>query len=329
MILVSFGTRPEWIKIKPVVEAMKGKISYRLLFTGQHTDLLSDVDSQVIKLDMKRGINRLDSIVQSIMNQERVFSGVSSVLVQGDTSSAFAVALAAFHRKLNLIHLEAGLRTFSRNPYPEEFNRRSISCMANLHLCPTKESGLNLLAEKVNGDIRVVGNTALDNLNGVPVSYDNSVLITLHRRENHDLVKQWFKSFEELAQKYPDYSFTLPIHPNPNVQKYRDLLQSVKVLEPMPHEDFVTKMAKSKLLITDSGGLQEEGAFLRKKCIVCRDETERPEGLGNFSFLANPDNIEHVFQQVLERPVPTGECPYGDGKSSSKIIKILESCQYV
>ena len=134
MILMAFGTRPEYIKIKPLIKEMQGKIPFKLLFTGQHVDLLANVEDQdVIKLDIQDGSNRLDSIVSSIMNQDDIFEGVDSVLVQGDTTSVFAIALAAFHRRIKVIHLEAGLRTYDRdNPYPEEFYRQCISKIATI-----------------------------------------------------------------------------------------------------------------------------------------------------------------------------------------------------
>ena len=178
MILLSFGTRPEWIKIKPLLKKFDGHIPYKLLFTGQHTDLLSDINSHgpVITLDIIEGKNRLDSIVQSIMNCDHVFDGVSAVLVQGDTTSAFSIALASFHRKIKVIHLEAGLRTYDKGqPYPEEFNRQAISRIADIHLCPTRTSKQYLIDEKTQGKIEVVGNTVLDNLVNIETEYSNKI----------------------------------------------------------------------------------------------------------------------------------------------------------
>ena len=127
MMLICFGTRPEWIKIKPVVDVIRNDIPYKLLFTGQHLDILDSIDEEVTRLEVSDGANRLDSIVQSMMNQEEIFEGITSIFVQGDTSSVFAMALAAFHRGIKIIHLEAGLRTYNKShPYPEEFNRRAV-----------------------------------------------------------------------------------------------------------------------------------------------------------------------------------------------------------
>ena len=151
MLLISFGTRPEYIKLKPVIESIKGKIPYKLLFTGQHVDLLSEIDGDIQELEIENGNNRLDSIVQSVMNNEDIFTDISAVLVQGDTTSVFAVALAAFHRKIKIVHLEAGLRTWNKyHPYPEEFNRCAVSRMADIHLCPTANSASNLESEWKN-----------------------------------------------------------------------------------------------------------------------------------------------------------------------------------
>lgn len=325
MMLICFGTRPEYVKIKPVISAIDGHIPYRLLFTGQHTDLLSKIDEPVERLTIQPGDNRLDAIVSSLMNTTPdIFSGVTSVLVQGDTTSVFAIALGAFHRKIKIIHLEAGLRTYNKNhPYPEEFNRKAVSCMADINLCPTEDAAANLRREQADGKLFVVGNTVLDHLVDTSTSYGNDIVVTLHRRENHRLMESWFLAIDEIAEANPQYNFILPIHPNPNVKKHQHILKHVQVIEPLPHEEFITLMANSKLVITDSGGLQEESAFLRKKCIVCRDFTERIEGMGTFSFTATPDTIWELFHTVIEDHIPTAACPYGDGRSANKIRNIL------
>ena len=323
MILVSFGTRPEFIKIKPVIENLE--IPYKLLFTGQHEDLLSNVEEEVTKLTIDSGQNRLDSIVCSILNKDDIFEGVDAVMVQGDTTSAFSVALAAYHRGIKIIHLEAGLRSFNnKHPFPEEFNRRSISCMADIHLCPTKHSAKNLRAESIDGIIYNVGNTALDNIKDLNKVYGQKILVTLHRRENFPIIEEWFTEINRLAEEHPELEFILPIHPNPSVKRHVGLLKSVKVVEPMAHREFLELLASCKFVITDSGGLQEESSFLRKKCIVCRETTERPEGVHKFAWLANPKNLEKVFNRVNRDFVPHSVCPYGNGRSGPKINKVLK-----
>tara|TARA_Y100000593_G_scaffold63576_1_gene117508 strand:+ start:10266 stop:11246 length:981 start_codon:yes stop_codon:yes gene_type:complete len=322
-MLVCFGTRPEYVKIKPVIAALSGHVPYKLLFTGQHTDLLSNIDEPVERLKITEGQNRLDSIVESLMNTE-IYDDIDSVLVQGDTTSVFAIALGAFHRGIKIVHLEAGLRTYNKNnPYPEEFNRRAVSCMADIHLCPTEEAASNLRKEQVDGKIFVVGNTVLDHLVDTTVSYSNDIVVTLHRRENHKIMHSWFLAIDEIAAKYPQYNFILPIHPNPNVKKHRDLLEHVNVIDPLPHDAFVELLARARIVITDSGGLQEESSFLRKKCIVCRDFTERVEGMGTFSFTATPDSLWDTFEFLIDDYIPKGNCPYGDGRSANKIRNIL------
>jgi len=330
MLLICFGTRPEYIKIKPLLKAFEGKISYELLFTGQHEDLLSNIHGPNIRrLTIQQGPNRLDSIVSSIMNQDKVFEDIESVIVQGDTTSAFAVALAAFHRNIRIVHLEAGLRTWDlRNPYPEEFNRQAISRMSNIHLCPTELSAKNLNSENIYNCVHVVGNTVLDNIREVVPEYTNVVLVTMHRRENHNIMDKWFTAINRVASLYPQLSFVIPLHPNPNVKKHIKLLSNLEVISPLQHEDFINLIAKCRLIITDSGGIQEESSFLRKKCIVCRKTTERPEGLGDFSYLCEkPADLYDLFRHLNsgDKFIPDSAvtCPYGDGDASTKILKIL------
>ena len=333
MLLISFGTRPEYIKIKPLLEVFDNKIPYALLFTGQHTSLLKDVigTTDIRRLEIKNGENRLDSIVQSIMNQGHVFNNITSVMIQGDTTSAFAVALAAFHRHLNIIHLEAGLRTYDlNNPYPEEFNRQAISRMANIHLCPTGEAASNLKYEGLTKNVYNVGNTVLDNLNDIEIFYGNTILITMHRRENHAIMDKWFSELENLAIRNPRYEFVIPLHPNPNVQQYKHIFNRVKVIEPMDHSSFIDMIAQCRFIITDSGGIQEEASFLRKKCIVCRKITERVEGMGSFSYLCpNPYELRSSFGWLNSNnnyiPYEEDVCPYGDGNSAEHILKVLQN----
>lgn len=330
MILIAFGTRPEYIKFNPILDIFKKNKfdDYKILFTGQHKDLVSTFELDISdSLEIMDGKNRLDSIFASVLNKDHFFDGVKQVMVQGDTATAYAVALAAFHRNIPVVHLEAGLRTYDiQNPYPEEYYRRCISSLASVNLCVSEIGKSNLETEKAPGEIFVVGNTVLDNLNGYELEYENKILVTLHRRENHSIIQQWFMEIEKLANDNPDYEFLLPIHPNPNVQKHKSLLKKVKVIEPLEHKELLSYLSKCKLLITDSGGLQEESSFFMKKSIVCRKETERKEGLGNFSFLCEePGDLQKMFSQLLTNYKINDNCPYGDGKSSEKIYEILKA----
>jgi len=334
MILISFGTRPEYIKLKPIMDIFaKNNFPYKVLFTGQHTDLLPPGASLEIdyRLEIERGTNRLDAIVRSVMCQSHIWvdSDITHVMVQGDTTSAFAVGLAAFHRKIPVIHLEAGLRTYDNdNPYPEEFNRQALSRLASIHLCPTKMDALNLRSESTCGAVYVVGNTVLDHLTDIKTSYNDKVLVTMHRRENHEIMDKWFDSLEGLAEKHSELEFVFVSHPNPNVQKHLGKLKRVKVIDPLPHKEFVQELAQCRFLITDSGGLQEESSFFRKKSVVCRKLTERKAGVGTFSKLCyHPEDLSrYVSDVVRNHEVPDDwECPYGDGRSAKMIYTILRN----
>jgi UDP-N-acetylglucosamine 2-epimerase (non-hydrolysing) len=323
-ILICFGTRPEWLKILPLIKILE-RTEYKLLFTGQHEDLLKDIDVDY-SIKQNTSTNRLDSIVSNCLIQfpNDNFSGV---LVQGDTASAFACAIAAFHRSLKIYYLEAGLRSYDfENPYPEEAYRQMISRISDVNFAPTQLSAKNLKREKVKGEVHIVGNTILDNLvEIIDVTYDNIVLVTLHRRENHKIIYDWFSEIEKLAKSYPQYEFILPLHPNPNVRKYSNILNSVKVVDPMVYEDMVNLLKKCLLIITDSGGLQEEGSFLNKKVIVCRKTTERPEGLisGHSYLCKSPNQLKIIFDKLEKNPYISTPCPYGDGNSSKLIKNIL------
>ena len=339
MILLCYGTRPEWIKIKPLIEEFKkNNFEYRVLFTGQQVNIGEFEYDWILNIVDKP--NRLDSIVSSITAQMwEVFNFFCKyntetnkfidayVLVQGDTTSALAVALSAFNHGIKVIHLEAGLRTHDRqNPYPEEINRKIISQIADVNLCPTKEARQNLVDEKIYEDMFVVGNTVIDNL--LPYKdkceYGNIILVTLHRRENHHWMDQWFIELEKLAIKYSQYDFVLPIHPNPNVMKHRDLLKYVNVAKPLPYDMLLNYLVRSRLVITDSGGLQEECSFFNKKCLVCRKVTERPEVLGKSSFMvSSPEDLSDVFMKHIDNYEINYDCPYGDGHSAEKIMKAL------
>jgi UDP-N-acetylglucosamine 2-epimerase (non-hydrolysing) len=324
-ILFCFGTRPEWLKIKPLITIMD-RGEYKLLFTGQHSDLLNDVGVDYVIRIPKHSLNRLDDLVSECMRQFP-YEHSGGVLVQGDTASAFACALAAFHRGLKIYYLEAGLRSYDlENPYPEEGYRQMIARLADVNFAPTELSAQNLFEERVKGKIHIVGNTVLDNLTKYDKgTYGDTILVTMHRRENHHWMEDWFKEINKLANTYPQYRFVLPIHPNPNVQKWRHLLPDVNVVEPMSHDETIKVLKDSKLVITDSGGLQEEGSFFNKKVIVCRKTTERPEGIetGHLHLCDSPEHLRGLFD-VLEKDYYISEpCPYGDGKSAEKVKRII------
>lgn len=331
MILLAYGTRPEYIKIKPLIDVFtKNNFEYRILFTGQHTDLLKD-QTVDYKLSIPNSSNnRLNEIIKSTLSEffSEILDGVSYVLVQGDTTSVLAVALSAFHHQVKVIHLEAGLRTYDNaNPYPEEQNRRLVSQITDIHLCPTELSKSNLENERILGDKYVVGNTVLDNLllYKDKCDYGNKVLVTMHRRENHHWMDKWFIEINKLAKENPEYEFILPLHPNPNIQKHKHLLSNVNIINPLSHLDLIKLLIKTRLVISDSGGIQEECSFFNKKCLTCRKITERPEAINQSTFLVkNYMDLNRIFYKHINDYKIDFNSPFGDGRSSQKITEILK-----
>jgi len=331
MILFAYGTRPEYIKIKPILYKLdQNNIKYKILFTGQHSDIAKFGYDYSIHIE--DGENRLDSIIQSSMNKlgEIIKSEpkITHVLVQGDTTSVIAIGLSAFHHNLRVMHLEAGLRTYdNNNPYPEEINRRLVSQLVDIHLCPTIRNFDNLVNEKILGGKFVVGNTVLDNLVEYKkdCEYTNKVLVTMHRRENHHWLDKWFEEINKLAELHFDLDFIIPLHPNPNVQKHKHLLKNVKIIDPLSHEELIKLLVKSKIIITDSGGLQEECSFFNKKCLTCRKVTERPEAINDSTIMVKkPSDLMHIFNEHILNYEINYECPFGDGKSADKIVNIIK-----
>jgi len=324
-LLFCFGTRPEWLKIKPLVDIIP-KEKRSILFTGQHIDLIKDVDIDY-KIEIRQKRNRLDSVISSCLLQfpEGNFSGV---FVQGDTASAYACALAAYNRGIKIFYLEAGLRSYDLdNPYPEEAYRQMISRISDVNFCPTELSKENLISERVFGECHVVGNTVLDNLASFKNSeeYSNIVLVTMHRRENHSTMKDWFKQINNIAENHKDLQFYIPLHPNPNVYRHKNLLSNLSVIKPLSHNKFMQFLTRSRFVITDSGGIQEEGSFFNKKVIVCRKTTERPEGIstGHLYMCSSPEELPKIVSSVNKDYKIDSSCPYGDGNSSYKIYNIL------
>ena len=320
--LICFGTRPEYIKVKSLIDNLP---NIKTCFTGQHPDLLNDINTDYqLSMDKEISENRLNNIFSNILSYS-IFDGVEYVMIQGDTSTACAIALSAFNHGKKIIHLEAGLRSGNlKDPYPEEMNRQVISRLADIHLCPTEFNKENLLKENVSGDIYVVGNTGLDNISKEGCEYNNQVLITMHRRDNHHNMDKWFKELEKIANKYSDIEFMIPLHPNPNVQKHKHIFKNIKVVDPITHSELIEYVKKCKFVISDSGGLQEECSYLNKKIIVCRKTTERPESIGTHSFMCGtPELLEDLVEEINKNYYVNAECPYGNSYSWKKIIKLL------
>jgi len=324
MILICFGTRPEYIKVKSLIEHLPNK---KICFTGQHPDLLQDVQVDY-KLQIKAiKENRLNEIIMNILKYIYIFENIEYVLVQGDTTTALAIAISAFHNNKPIIHLEAGLRTNNiEDPFPEEANRQLISRLAKIHLCPTESNKQNLLKEGIKeSNIFVVGNTGLDNIDQSNCVYENKVLITLHRRNNLPIIDKWFMTLEEIAMKHPEIEFILPIHPNPEIHKHTHLLKHVNIIPAQSHKELIEIIKKTKCIISDSGGIQEESSFLNKKIIICRVDTERPEVLEHHGILCKtPEELPEIFEYINKEYIVNEKCPFGDGFSYKKICTIIE-----
>jgi UDP-N-acetylglucosamine 2-epimerase (non-hydrolysing) len=322
MIGLFYGTRPEYIKILPVARALNDRnIEYDLVQIRQHTDLIKDCEFDRTFRVYNGNINRLNNIFHTALDMD--LKRYKHVVVQGDTSTAAAVALSAFNQGVSVMHVEAGLRTYDKsNPYPEETNRRIISALASVHYCPTDFDVSNLLDEGFRDDeIVLTGNTVIDNLVGREATKGNTVLVTMHRRENQPYLREWFSQIEALACEHSDYKFIFPMHPSPQVQKHRDLFNKVQVIDPVDHETMLDMIASCHCVITDSGGMQEECSFFRKRCFVCRAVTERP--CAGQAICKTPEILYKKFNSdfKIEFDRPT---PFGDGHAGEKIAEDIQ-----
>lgn len=337
-ILVCYGTRPEWIKIKPLLSSFdKNDISYKVLFTGQHDSKISNDFKYDYIIDMVENNNRLNSIISSMLSNtiNDILKDFTHVMVHGDTSSALACAISAMNNKVKVIHLEAGLRSFdNQNPWPEEYNRCLIGKIADIHFCPTKNNQDNLRKENIKLNTYIVGNTIFDSIVHLKydTSYQDKVLITLHRRENMDSMDKWFSAINEIALKYSNIKFIFPMHPNPNIHKFKYILnaENISIIEPLEYYDMITLLKDVKLVITDSGGIQEECSFFNKICLVCRKTTERPESLYMSTYLIN-NHIELIekFDYYIPAYNINYTCQFGDGYTCDRICEILKDIKDV
>jgi len=305
-----YGTRPEAIKVAPVITALKDDDRFVpvVVSTGQHREMLEQVNKRfgiVPDYDMalmKPGQSLNDLVSRAIAGLDAIIEEEQPdvIISQGDTSTAMAAALAGFHRGVKVVHLEAGLRTGNiYSPFPEEANRKVIGQLASLHLAPTSESLDNLRRENFRGkDVVVTGNTVIDaliaasdwdvefedeRLRAISDSEQPLVLVTTHRRENLDAMKEIGGAVQDLAKAYPDHVFALPLHLNPRVRdsvlpEVEDL-PNVVITDPLPYDQFTALMNRSYLVLTDSGGVQEEAPSLGKPVLVMRENTERPEAV--------------------------------------------------
>lgn len=359
-VMVVFGTRPEAIKMCPLVKELKTRDTLETIVTvtGQHREMLDQVLEAFNVIPdydlsiMKRKQTLFDVTINILDKMKDVLEEVNPdvVLVHGDTSTTFVTALACFYLQIPIGHVEAGLRTYNiYSPYPEEFNRQAVGIVAKYHFSPTEKSKQNLINEgKDEKDIYVTGNTAIDALkttvkNGYThpqlewAEDSRLIMITAHRRENiGEPMRNMFKAIKRIIDEYPDTKAIYPIHMNPVVRELaNDILGNndrIRIIEPLDVLDFHNFLSASYMIITDSGGIQEEAPSLGKPVLVMRDTTERPEGIkANALKLVgtNEKVIYNNFKLLLENEqeynsMSKASNPYGDGLASTRISDILE-----
>lgn len=359
-VMLVFGTRPEAIKMCPLVNELKTRkgIETVVCVTGQHRQMLDQVLEAFsvvpdYDLSVMKDRQTLFDVTTNILNRIReVLETVRPdvVLVHGDTSTTFVTALACYYLQIPVGHVEAGLRTYNiYSPYPEEFNRQAVGIIAAYHFAPTELSKKNLLKEgKKPETIYVTGNTAIDALKTtVRKDYAHPVLewakdsrlimITAHRRENlGEPMKHMFRAIRRVCDEHPDIKAVYPIHMNPAVRETAQAIlgddERIRIIEPLDVLDFHNFLARSYLILTDSGGIQEEAPSLGKPVLVMRDTTERPEGIaaGTLKLVGTDETtIYENFKLLLKdqeayRKMSTASNPYGDGFASKRIADILE-----
>ncbi len=363
VVMAIYGTRPEAIKMAPLVLALRDdpRFEVRVVVTGQHREMLDQVNTVFgIKPDVDLNIHAAGQTLSQITT--RTLEGLSSVLaddrpdavlVQGDTSTTFVGALAAFYAGVPVVHTEAGLRTGDpTSPFPEEINRRLTAQMATVHLAPTATSRENLLAENVHPDsIVVTGNSVIDALlltvgtqpqvsdaelaaflgRGRPM-----VLVTAHRRESWgEPLRQVGAALARLAAAYPNVDFVFPAHRNPLVREaivpQVQEVSNVLITEPAPYAEFCALLERSHLILTDSGGVQEEGPSLGKPVLVMRDTTERPEAVeaGTVRLIGTDEqSVVDAVSELLDDASAYGAMahalnPYGDGQAARRTVQAL------
>ena len=361
-IAVIFGTRPETIKMFPIISEIKKYphlLDCRIIVSGQHREMLDQM-LEIFQINpdydlniMKQGHSLSNITKNSLLGIEKILKKErpSMVLVQGDTNTTFAGALAAFYQKIKIGHVEAGLRTYNKYyPFPEEVNRHLTSVLTDLHFAPTKQSYENLLSEGVKReDIFISGNTVIDSLflmikeNYIfrePLLKDKKmfdkkiILVTMHRRENWgEPLRETCQAINKIIDEHSDVSVIFPLHKNPEIRRIvKGILQNRKnilLLDTLDYDDLINLMSKSYIILTDSGGIQEEAPSLGRPVLVLRNETERPEavkagvvkliGTGEEKIYSEADLLLNSREKYMEMSKSIN--PYGDGKASEKIVK--------
>lgn len=371
-VLIVFGTRPEAIKMAPLVNEFKknkDKFEMKVCVTAQHREMLDQV-LNIFNIEpdydlnlMKQGQDLYDITSRVLLEIKPVLEDFKPnlVLVHGDTTTGFATALAAFYQKIEVGHVEAGLRTGDiYSPYPEEMNRKLIGSLATYHFAPTKTSSINLFNENIKREnIIVTGNTVIDALhmviekikdsnelreeinrkilkNGYKILGKKIILVTGHRRENFgEGFLNICRALKKIAENNVDVDVVYPVHLNPNVRKpVNEILNNIKnvyLIEPLEYEQFLYLMDNSYIILTDSGGIQEEAPSLGKPVLVMRNTTERPEAVeaGTVKLVGTDydkivNETEKLIRDIMEyNKMSKAHNPYGDGNASKRIIEVL------
>lgn len=358
-VLVVFGTRPEAIKMCPLIKELKGRnsIETRVCVTGQHKEMLQQVLDcfDIIpdyNLDIMQNKQSLFDITSNILiNIKSVLEKEmpNVVLVHGDTTTTFVTALCSYYMQIPVGHVEAGLRTYNiYSPYPEEFNRQATGIISEFNFAPTELARNNLIREGKNPQkIYVTGNTVIDALKTTInenythdilewIGKDKMIMLTAHRRENlGEPLKRMFRAIKRILKEYDDIKIIYPIHKNPVVREIASEIfgdmDKIKLIEPLEVIDFHNFMNKSYMILTDSGGIQEEAPSLGKPVLVMRNTTERPEGIkaGTLKLVGTEEkNIYNSIKLLLEnegeyKKMSHASNPYGDGKASKRIVDII------
>jgi UDP-N-acetylglucosamine 2-epimerase (non-hydrolysing) len=356
-ILLIFGTRPEFIKLVPIImEFRKRGLQNSLLLanTGQHTHLIAPLlqlfeivphfelnimqpNQSLSKLNA-RALEQIQALLDDLAAKNET---PACIIAQGDTTSVMAASMAAYYSRIPFAHLEAGLRTHHfAEPFPEELNRRITALCAAVHYAPTALAKKNLLKEGIpSKQIFVTGNTVVDALEMIlptvpePTHPPKTVLITCHRRENHgENLLQLIKAVKILANKHPEFTFSWLLHPNPMVKEVVlasgiEQQPNIQFLQPLDYFEMIEMLKKTRLIITDSGGLQEEAPSFGLQTLILRDRTERPEAIDlGCSVLVGCDNYRRIvdaFEEKLCRNATIVRNPYGDGKAAIRVVNNL------
>jgi len=363
-IMTVYGTRPEAVKLAPLIQAIDGDpdVESSIVVTGQHREMLQQVNDIFgiephVNLDVfepGQGLNQLAAKVFERFDPIMAEVNPDAVLVQGDTTTVATVAVASFYRSIPVVHLEAGLRSHNiLSPFPEEANRKIATQVSSLHLAPTQLSKKNLVAENVDPDaIVVTGNTVIDALlyavnqphqtqvsalDRVLTSGRRIILASTHRRENWgEPMVRIAQALRHLAQAYADHVVVLPMHTNPKVRQsltpHLEDIDNVVLIEPLGYQDFTALLARSHIVITDSGGVQEEAPSLGKPVLVLRDNTERPEAVDAGTVRLVGTSVDEIISQatILLDDEPTylamarAVNPYGDGEATVRSLAAIK-----